>query len=660
MDQYRDASGALYFYDLGGTRHPSFSVDGLLVHNSSVLKSGSGVIATNLSRAARPLAHRLCLSATPAPNDPTEYAAHAVFLGYMRSDAEFRARFFVRDGRDWRVKGHAKAALPRWLSRFALWMRDPAAYGMPCRALPEGEPEVELVDISPLEHDGPVDLFGVPIGKQGMSDRSRIRSDLYAEEERTRRVVELARGAPSVVWAIRNPHADALERALREAGVRVAQIAGTTPDEERVRIVREFQAGALDCIVSKAKCIGHGVNLQRAERMIYAGYDESYETLHQTMRRGWRQGRTGPFRAFLLMAPEERATVDALFGKARQWREDSERQEQEFSQALAGDLEAYHQGLSMATHTDTAERLPDVRTEHYWLQHGDSIACMGALPDMQTIPDESVDLSVFSPPFSSLYVYSSESADMGNCGEQDSAEFNLHFGHFSDGLFRVMKPGRIVALHLAQIIAFKTRHGRKGIRDLRGDVIRIMEESGFHYYGEFIIPKNPQAVSIRTKSERLQFDQFERDSLESSPCLNDYVLEFKKPGKAAVPVKPRMTRDEWVSVASGVWYDIRETDVLPGSRSVKMDDDGRHIAPLQLGVIDRCIRLWSNAGEVVFSPFAGIGSEIDQAVRLGNVGWGIELKAEYFRQACANAEAAEIATYGSQDDFSRLLQMQEA
>lgn len=980
-------------------------VAALVLDESSVLKSGSGVIATNLARAARPLAHRLCLSATPAPNDPTEYAQHAVFLGYMRSDAEFRARFFVRDGRDWRVKGHAKAALPRWLSRFALWMRDPAAYGMPCPALPEGEPEVEIVDLSPLEHDGPTDLFGVPIGKQGMSDRSRIRNDLYAEEERTRRVVELARGGPSVVWALRNAHADALEKALAEAGIRVAQIAGTTPDEERVEIVRRFQAGELDCIVSKAKCIGHGVNLQRAERMIYAGYDESYETLHQTMRRGWRQGRTGPFRAFLLMAPEERATVDALWTKAAQWKEDSERQEREFSAALSGDLEAYHQGLTMSVHEDTSERLPEVRTEHYWLQHGDSIACMGALPDMQTIPDESVDLSVFSPPFSSLFTYSSESADMGNCSDQATEEFNLHFIHFAEGLFRVMKQGRVVCLHLAQLIAFRARHGRKGLRDFRGDVIRLMEEAGFHYYGEFVIPKNPQAlrdgtmvatpdgwkainalsvgdlvigsdgkptrvegvhpqgerqlyavefsdgetiycddrhlwtvekasgvietltteairshglrmpsgewrykipvlpepveyaessplpvdphllgallgdggmttrsrvsictdrslvesmasalpeghrfadrggeraggavasydivsdkwhhneslnalrelglhgcaagdkfipeayllasvedrwrllqglldtdgtvktsggrsvqveysstseqlardvvrlaqslggiatlrtdneawrenplwlvrialagdrcpftlerkaakwrprrrrpvrrivdirpamvdcctcitvaaedglfategfvvthnsVAIRTKSERLQFAQFRRDSLESSPALNDYVLEFRKPGKQAVPVIPRMTQEEWISVASGVWSDIRETDVLPGSRAASGAEDEKHIAPLQLPVIDRCIRLWSNAGEVVFTPFAGIGSEIDQAVRLGNVGWGIELKAEYFRQACANAEAAEIATYGSQNDFSEFLQMQEA
>lgn len=616
----------------------------LVLDESSILKSGDGAIAQNLSRAVRSVPNRLALSATPAPNDPTEYAQHAVFLGYMRSDAEFRARFFVRDGTEWRVKGHAKEALPRWLSRFALWMRDPAAYGMPCAALPVGEPALTEIPLSAVEHELAIetDLFGAPAQALTMSQRSKIRNNLYGEEERAARAVELCRGGASIVWAMRNEHADQLEKAIRDAGLRVAQIAGVTPDEERVETVRRFQAGELDVLVSKPKVIGHGVNLQRADRMIFAGYDESYEALHQAIRRAHRQGRTGSVEVFVLVAPEERGVIAALRAKGERWREDSERQETEFTRALAGDLEAYHQGLTMSVEAETMDRLPDVRTDHYWLQHGDSIERMAEMEE------ESVDLAVFSPPFASLFTYSSESADMGNCSDQAQEEFNIHFAHFSERLFRVMKPGRVVCLHLAQLIAFRARHGRKGLRDFRGDVVRVMEDAGFHYYGEFVIPKNPQAVAIRTKSERLQFSQFKRDSLESSPALNDYVLEFRKPGKQAVPVQNDVSNEEWIRWASGVWDDIRETDVL-SYHCARGEEDEKHICPLQLSVIERCVRLWTNPGEVVFTPFLGIGSEVYTAIRQRRIGWGVELKAEYYRQAVKNAEMAISETYHQGD-----------
>lgn len=163
-----------------------------------------------------------------------------------------------------------------------------------------------------------------------------------------------------------------------------------------------------------------------------------------------------------------------------------------------------------------------------------------------------------------------------------------------------------------------------------------------------MIPKNPQAVAIRTKSERLQFSQFKRDSLESSPALNDYMLEFRKPGKQAVPVLNDVSNEEWIRWASGVWDDIRETDVL-SYQSARGHEDEKHICPLQLTVIERCVRLWSNPGEVVFSPFGGIGSEPYTAIRQRRIGWAIELKAEYFRQALRSVERAVSDTYHQAD-----------
>lgn len=617
-------------------------VSALVLDESSILKSGDGAIARHLVSCCRPVPYLLALSATPAPNDPTEYATHATFLRYMRSDAEFRARFFVRDGREWRVKGHAKAALPKWLSRFALWMTEPGAYGMPCDALPREPYTIQYLPMRSVEGvDMPRDLFGAPAGAMDMSTRAQVRASIYDDPARMDAVVHLARHGRSIVWATRNNHADALEDALALAGLRVRQIAGTTPDDERVVIVRAFQAGELDVLVSKASVIGHGVNLQSADRMIFAGYDESYEAMHQAIRRAHRQGRAGRLDVFVPMAPEEEGTVYALQAKAARWAEDARRQQAEFVEALRGDLHAFRTGGEMTSYADTPDRLAPVETDHFRLIHGDSIEAMG---DME--PD-SVDLAVFSPPFASLFTYSSETADMGNCSDQGEEEFNIHFAHFAERLCRIMKPGRVVALHLAQLVAFRARHGRKGIRDFRGAVVRIMEEGGFHYYGEFVIPKNPQAAAIRTKSERLQFSQFRRDSLESSPALNDYVLEFRKPGAQAVPVVNDVSNEEWIRWASGVWGDINETDVL-GYHQARGEQDEKHICPLQLTVIERCVRLWSNPGEVVFSPFAGIGSEPFTAIRQRRFGLGVELKAEYFRQAVANCERAESETYQQQ------------
>lgn len=614
-------------------------IGALVLDESSILKSGNGAIARHLVTCCRPVPYLLALSATPAPNDPTEYATHATFLRYMRSDAEFRARFFVRDGREWRVKGHAKAALPKWLSRFALWMTDPGAYGMPCSALPDEHYTIHYLPLRSVDGvDLPRDLFGAPAGALDMSTRAQVRASIYDDPARMDAVVHLAKHGRSIVWATRNNHADALEDALHAAGLRVRQIAGTTPDDERVAIVRAFQAGELDALVSKASVIGHGVNLQSAERMIFAGYDESYEAMHQAIRRAHRQGRVGRLDVFVLMTPEEEETVYTLQAKASRWYEDAQRQQSEFVDALRGDLQAFRTGAEMTSYADAPERLAPVEADHFRLIHGDSVEVMSELEP------ESVDLAVFSPPFASLFTYSSETADMGNCSDQSEEEFGLHFAHFAERLCRIMKPGRVVALHLAQLVAFRARHGRKGIRDFRGAVVRIMEEAGFHFYGEFVIPKNPQAAAIRTKSERLQFSQFRRDSLESSPALNDYVLEFRKPGTQAAPVINDVSNEEWIRWASGVWSDVNETDVL-SYHDARAENDEKHICPLQLAVIERCIRLWSNPGEVVFSPFAGIGSEPYTAIRQRRFGLGIELKAEYLEQAAKNCARAEAETY---------------
>lgn len=272
-----------------------------------------------------------------------------------------------------------------------------------------------------------------------------------------------------------------------------------------------------------------------------------------------------------------------------------------------------------------------VVTDEYAIYCGDSADVLRGLPD------HSIDLSVFSPPFQSLYTYSPSERDLGNSSTPD--EFWQHFGFISEQLIRVTKPGRNVAVHVAQVPKIKAVHGVIGLFDFRGDTIRHFEQAGFTYYGEVCIDKDPQAQAIRTHSKALLFTQFHKDSTWSRPALADYILLFKAPGDNAVPVEPDVDNNQWIEWARPIWYGIKESDTL-NVVEARSNDDERHIAPLQLGTIERCIRLWSNPGETVLSPFGGIGSEPYQAVKLGRKAIAVELKPEYFAVMVKNMERA--------------------
>lgn len=249
------------------------------------------------------------------------------------------------------------------------------------------------------------------------------------------------------------------------------------------------------------------------------------------------------------------------------------------------------------------------------------------------IPDQSIDLSVFSPPFASLYTYSPSDRDLGNSADRD--EFFAHFRFVIDHILRVTKPGRLACVHVQQLTTTKATHGVIGMTDFRGQVIASFQDAGWIFHGEVTIDKDPQAQAIRTKAQALMFGTLNRDSSMSRPALADYLLMFRAPGENAVPIAPDCDNETWIQWARPVWYDIRETDTL-NARVAREDADERHICPLQLPLIERCIRLWSNEGETVLSPFAGIGSEGVVAIRNGRKFIGCELKASYWQTAAEN------------------------
>ena len=277
--------------------------------------------------------------------------------------------------------------------------------------------------------------------------------------------------------------------------------------------------------------------------------------------------------------------------------------------------------------------LPD--NDKYAIHHGDCIPHM-----LEEMPPQSVDFSVFSPPFPSLFAYTSKPEDIGN-SEDLRGEAKIHLSYFYAGLRRVLKPGRAVVVHVMQIPRLK-RSGEVGMHDYRGINIRIGERAGLVYEYDWSVRKNPQAQAIRTKSRELQFSGLESDRARQRGALPDYLIKFRAPGdnKVAVDSKGEVSRNEWIDWAECTWGDIKETDTL-NVRSAKSEEDTKHICPLQLGVIDRLVRLYSNPGELVFSPFAGIGSEGYISLQRGRRFYGCEIKPEYHAQAMKNLAAAE-------------------
>lgn len=249
---------------------------------------------------------------------------------------------------------------------------------------------------------------------------------------------------------------------------------------------------------------------------------------------------------------------------------------------------------------------------------------------LSELADGLVDLSVYSPPFQSLYVYSASPRDLGNSASR--AEFFAHYRFIIREMYRVTKAGRISCVHAADVATTKATHGLTGLYDFPGDVIRAHVDEGWTYYGRVAVNKNPQAQAQRTKSQALLFVTKNKDSSRSRPAIGDSLLIFRKPGDSASPVKTDVSNDEWIDWAQPVWTGIRETNTL-NATVAREDADERHLHPLQLDFIERCIRLWSNPGELVVTPFAGIGSEVYMAVKLGRRGWGCELKPSYWRTA---------------------------
>lgn len=273
-------------------------------------------------------------------------------------------------------------------------------------------------------------------------------------------------------------------------------------------------------------------------------------------------------------------------------------------------------------------------TEKYALYNGDS----GEI--MKGLPSDTMDYSIFSPPFEDLYTYSDSPRDLGNC--KTTEEFYIQFTFIVKELFRIMKPGRLVSIHCMDLPTSKSRDGFIGLRDFPGILIKLFQDCGFYYHSRVTIWKDPVMAMQRTKALGLLHKQIKKDSAMCRQGIADYIITMRKPGDNPDPVthtNDSFPVDKWQQYASPVWMDIKQSNTL-NRTSAREERDEKHICPLQLDVIERCINLWTSPGDTVFTPFLGIGSEAYQALKMHRKAIGIELKESYYNQAVKNCEKA--------------------
>ena len=592
----------------------------VILDESSILKNFEGKARTALIQKFRDTPYRLCCTATPAPNDIAELANHAEFLGIM-TRAEMLANWFVHDDDGWRLKGHAAAAFYKWLASWAMMLKTPSDIGFS-----DDGYVLPPLNISSIIVDGDANAIAQAAGQlfmttiKGVTGRAAARRATL--EMRVEAAAKIINESPDqwIVWCGLNDEGRELGRAIPGAVV----TEGKDSIETKLAAIHGFLSGATRVWVTKASIAGFGLNLQCCHNMMFLGVNDSYESFYQAVKREHRFGQQSPVNVQICVSDLELPVLENLLGK--------QKQDELMSRNLIEQCRLYEQEeLGVMAMPKNDYRTAELANRHYRLMLGDCVE------RMKDVPDSSIDFSVFSPPFLSLYTYSDSDRDMGN--SRTDAEFFEHFGFLISELLRTVKAGRIVAVHVAQVAALLSRDGYIGIKDFRGQVISAFSAGGFHYHGDITIDKNPQIQAIRIHAKGLAFQQLKKDASWMRPGLADYVLLFRKPGENATPIHPDITNEEWIVWAHPVWYGISETDTLNAAAGRENADD-RHICPLQLGTIERAIRLWSNPGETVLSPFAGIGSEGYVAIKQGRRFVGIELKESYYATAMKNLDNA--------------------
>lgn len=600
------------------------SFSGIVLDESSILKHVGAKFRRQIIDASQDIPYRLSCTATPAPNDYMELGGQAEFLGVM-STQEMLAMFFIHDGGDtskWRLKGHGKTRFWEWLSTWAMVIKKPSDIGFSDDGynLPELRFHEHIVESPTPEGE----LFPTVASK--LLDRNKARRESI--DSRVEECSSIVNGNDGqwIVWCHLNAESERLAALIDGA----TEVRGSQKLEEKEDRINDFLDTKTRVMVSKPSIMGLGLNIQQVNKMAFVGLSDSWEQFYQAVRRCWRFGQTKPVDVHIISAQAEGAVLQNIKRKETQAHKMSEEMVKYMKDSMKKEL-SIDENRKSTTSVECITEDGDGWTMHL----GD---CVDVVKD---IPAESIGYTVFSPPFASLYTYSDDDRDMGNTNGDD--DFYQHFSYLVPELMRVTKPGRLLSFHCMNLPSTIQNDGVIGLRDFRGEMIRLFTEHGWIYHSEVCIWKDPVTAMQRTKALGLLWKQLKKDSSMSRMGIPDYVVTMRKPGKNPDPISHTPDGypvEKWQEVASPIWMDINQSNTL-NKKGARTEDDERHICPLQIDVIERCLELWSKHGDVVLSPFAGIGSEGYTALKMGRRFIGVELKKSYFDLAILNLKDAK-------------------
>lgn len=627
---------------------------GVVLDESSILKAFMGKTKQMIIETFAQTPYKLACTATPAPNDYTEIGNHAEFLNIKKRE-EMLATWFINDSSDtgtWRLKKHAAKEFWRWLTSWAVCLSRPgdlgAEYDMPDFELPP----LQLHEFRLGANQKSIERFwaeGKLLPDDNPSSTGMHKAKRESLDDRVSQVLEIMENLKDqfvLVWCDTDYEADALVLALSEA----IEVRGS--DKRKEEKLMGFAKGEYKVLITKPDIAGFGLNYQHCANQIFVGVSYSFEKTYQALRRSYRFGQENPVNAYMIYAETEGNIMVRL------------KEKQEAFKDMQGEMNDAMSENGLFRDTDHSKLITgktDLASGDNWkLYMGDCVQ------QIANVENNSVGFTIYSPPFPDIFMYTDSHLDMGNV--KNDKEFFEGYKFLIGEVFRITKSGRLTAVHCVDLPSFKYKHGAVGLRDFPGEIIRTHQEAGWIFHSRITIWKDPVTEMQRTKAHALLHKNFTAKAEQVRQGIPDYLLVFRKPedddsehvtqnreiGDYVGTEPPHMNElmgngksleysysiAVWQRYASPVWFDIDQSKTL-NYRAAKDSQDEKHICPLQLDVIARSIDLWTNRGDTVFSPFAGIGSEGYEAIKMGRKFIGIELKESYWKHAQKYLKEAE-------------------
>jgi len=646
---------------------------GVVLDESSILKNFTGAYKKLIIEKFKDTPYKLACTATPSPNDLNEIGNHSEFLNVLDAQ-DMRAKWFVRDEgmNNYRLKGHAKKDFYGWISSWAVMFCKPsdigfsaAGYDLPALNFIERNVKTEQRDNGQLFNN-------LAVNATNFNKELRL-----TKIERLTEAAEIVNNSTEsfIIWIKQNEEGEELRKLIPDA----VEVKGSdSPELKKARLLG-FANNEFRVLITKTKIAQFGLNYQNCHNQIFASLDFSFEGLYQAIRRSYRFGQNHEVNIYLITTDTMENVIASIRKKEKQFKEMQEEMNRNINSETYGLLDSYE--------------FREYKTPDLWLMKGDT--CIEA----KRIPDNSAGLIIYSPPFSSLFTYSNYIHDLGN--NENHEDFFKQYRFILEDNYRILKPGRLMVCHSKNLGVYKNSSGYTGMYDFTGEHRKAVEDAGFKLHCIITIWTDPVLEMQRTKTQRLLYKTVTSDSSYTGVGMPEFLYVFKKwEGDESEwePVtnltKENFPLDLWQEWASpvyrenllnyekedlvqtilqmkseifrlkydcnaglpehwydDVWFDIKRTDVLNGKEGTELGDE-KHIAPLQLEVIHRCVNMWSNPGEWVYTPFLGIGSEPYVSIKNGRKAKGIELKDKYFDTAVKNCtNAMNLKAQGSLFDL---------